>query len=173
MANITASIVVNFGSDADSGGTLEAELDGILNVGLNGEEKTSFAATDTAFFIVYKSANVTLAGKPVPSSGMVQGGGTVVRTITEQLEFVTPDSEVTISKTPSGSVTFSPWYGNNDSAPVLTGRVVTIGAASYPAIVDVEYQAEGISYELVPPVIDTATYPEWPILVVVTGSVEG
>lgn len=164
MANVTASIVVSFGSAAGADSFLDAVPDEVLN-----EEKTAFTFSDTFFFLVYKSANVTLDGKPVPTSGMVQGGSIVTRTVTEQLQFVSPDDAVSLSRIPSGAISYT-WYGNTGT-PTVIGRDVTILSQEYPAMCDVEYTTQGISYELIPPSnIDTETYPEWPILVVVTGT---
>ena len=163
MTAITASIVVSFGGADDSEGLLLAELDSELN-----NDKSSFLPSETAFFLVYKSANVTF-DFPKASSGGIIGGNVVTRTIEEQLRFTRPEDAVSLAKVPSGSVTVVRWYGNSGDL-TFNGRIASL-ASGYPAVVDVQYVSEAYSYELIPPSIDTDVTPEWPILVFIEGEV--
>ena len=159
--SITATLVVNFGGGAGVS-TLIAELDDIRN-----SEKITFLPSETAFFALYSYPSTLVIGDPVPTSGMVISAGSVTRTKTETLQFVGTQS-VELAYPPSGEVTVTQWYGNQGQDFAINGFTATI-SSDEPCICDVSYSTTGSLWELFPPIIDTDSTPNWPIIVFITG----
>jgi len=69
---VAATVVVEFGHGVDSGALVVVELDEVLNLDLDGNEKTSFSPGDTPYFLVHHDSSVRI-GAIKSSAGMVSG----------------------------------------------------------------------------------------------------
>ena len=103
--------VVQFGTatdDASANLHLSAEIDDRDN-GLNGGD-TDFQPGDTAYFLIFKSANITLSS-PVASAGSVSYKGTESVEKVDYLTFANePESTLNV---PAASIISKTWIGNS------------------------------------------------------------
>ena len=168
---VTANITVSFGADGDAAGRghLSAEVDGREN-GLNGGN-TRFEPGDTAYFLVYRSDNVSIDSVE-PSAGSITGAtaGTVTRE--EDLSFADADSATL--RVPASSITSTTWLGRSLGGLTLQADGVTVRASGKGiGVARVSYTAKNVhAYGLTAP-SSIAGLTDFPILVFVAGSISG
>ncbi|MBV5328486.1 MAG: hypothetical protein JZU65_12775 [Chlorobium sp.] len=163
--SVAATVVVEFGTGADSSALVVIELDETMNLDGDGEEKTSFSPGDQPYFLVHHDTSVRI-GSVKCSSGMVTGGNSVPRERSQQVQFAAAEEAQELSHIPSGGIGWT-WYGN---APAITQTGKSLVAAtedSLPAIGEAKYTMEARQYHLIPPVITLADDETWPVLIVV------
>lgn len=116
---ITASIVVQFTSkDDDKNGILIAEIDD-RDDGLNGGN-TSFEPAALAWFLVYKSANVSYDAPIVTAGNILSGAGGTRQIVDEFITFT--GSETGSTQYPAnGSVTYK-WVGRAGGTVSVSGE---------------------------------------------------
>lgn len=168
---VTATILVDFaqgGGDGGAAGHLSAELDDRedgLNNGL-----TTFQPGDTAYFLVFKSENVT-HDAPIPSAGTIA---------TATAGTVTREDQITFANVATGSlpvpalaITDHVWMGTSLGALTLGDDKMTVTAASAGvAVCKVTYTTQPEAYGLTSPAsINGET--EFDILVYIHGQVTG
>ena len=163
MANVTTSLVVQFGSDTDAASyTLTAELDSRPD-GLNGGN-TSFVGGDSPFFLVYKSDDLALSF--ITTQGGIRSSGTVTTEVTQWVTF-TNSKSVRLSKPPLGSVSLE-HFGGDTGANVVGEDVVLSepGVAVYKAT----YDSKAYAYQMtnIPTTINGET--SFQVVVVITGT---
>ena len=133
--------VVQFGTPSDDGyadAHLSAEIDD-RDGGLNNGD-TDFQPGDTAYFLIYKSSNVTLSA-PVASAGSVSYEGT---TSVEKVDYVTfanePEGSLDV---PATSITSKEWIGANLGETELvneqTLRLTSPPSSIYAGVLKVTY----------------------------------
>lgn len=160
--SVAATVVVQFGTGVDSSALVVVELDGEVNLDLEGKEKTSFAPEDSPFFLVHHDAALRVE-RVTCSSGMVSGGALVVRSRSQQLQFAGEESQ-DLPHLPASSPTWQ-WYGN---APQISrdGRTLTPSGA-LPAIGEASYRIKARQYQLTPPPLVLVGDENYPILIVI------
>ena len=167
---VTANISISFGDDDSEGqGVLTAEVDNrtVEEGGLNGGE-TSFNAGDTAWFLVFKSDNVTY-DPPIASAGTVNAGGTETVIKNEELTF--SDTDTASLSVPADSITSTTWMGNSLGGLVLQSDKQTVKTSSKGvAIAKVKYTASGKAYGLISP-ISVQGFTDFSINVFIKGTV--
>ena len=165
MADILATVVVEFGEGADDGALVVVELDDAVNLDVDGKVKTSFYPGDRPGFIIHFDDTALRVGEIRCSSGMVTGGIMVSRSRTQQVQFASPGSAVDLPHIPAGGVSVA-WYGRS---PTLSqdGRRLT-ASGDLPAIGEASYSIRCLAYTLVPPPLSLVGDATWPVLVVVT-----
>lgn len=165
MADILATVVVEFGEGADDGALVVVELDDTANLDADGKVKTSFHPGDRPGFIVHYDEAALRVGEIRCSSGMVTGGTMVSRSRSQQVQFASADAAVDLPHIPAGGVSVA-WYGHS---PILSqdGRRVT-ASGDLPAIGEASYSIRCLAYTLIPPPLSLSDDETWPVLVVVT-----
>jgi len=124
---VTANITVSFGTDSGTGdGHLSAEVDG-RDDGLNGGE-TSFEPGDTAYFLVYRSDNVSIDSVEC-SAGSITSASAGLVTKEQDLSFAGTDS-ATLS-VPASSITSTTWLGKTLGSLSLQPDGVTVRRPSW------------------------------------------
>ena len=158
------TIVVEFGTGADSSALVVIELDDQVNIGADGKTKTSFVPGDEPGFIVHFDPAALRIESVKSSSGMVVDQGNVSRARTKSMQFSATDPQ-TMTHIPAGSVNGT-WYGND---PVISvdGRQIT-PTGIIPAIGEIAYTIAARAYKLIPPPLELGQDDTWPVLVVVT-----
>lgn len=161
---VAATVVVQFGDGADSSALVVVELDEVMNVDLNGEEKTSFVPGDIPYLLVHHDATVRI-GQVACSSGMVSPVAMVSRERSQQLQWPDAADSQELPHLPAGVVSWK-WYGN---VPLITrdGRTLTASGA-IPAIGEASYAIDCHQYRLIPPVLELAADESYPVLIVIT-----
>ena len=159
---MSTTIVVQFGSGADSSALVKVELDGVVNLDAESNEKTQFYPGDQPVFLVHHDATLRLDHIET-SSGMVQDLGTVTRERQQQISCSNTDSQE-LEYLPASPPAIT-WYGN-DGALQITGRSV-LPTGTLPAIATLTLQATFRQFRLIPPPLTLAEGDEWPILVVI------
>lgn len=185
MAN-TTTLVVQFGTpDSEADAYLSAEIDD-RETGLNGGE-TSFEPGETAYFLVYKSDNVTLRTNPGP---IASAGNAAYATQTIDIDI--EDEDITFAASAEGqldvpcknaALTSYAWVGDVLGTPSLGAdrRTVTITPAAgkdlknSAGVLRVNYTAEALPGSIVsPPSIATSsgeTLTDFSIVVLIIGDV--
>lgn len=166
MSNTT--IRVQFGTSSDSAaadGHLSAELDSRTD-GLNGG-KTSFAPGATAYFLVYKSDNVTITDV-IASAGTVSQTSTATVQKTEEIQFEDTDS-ATIDVPAASGITSTTWFGRSLGSLSLQSDKTTVKASSKGvAVASVTYDATALVYAITSPA-SIAGITDYSIIVLVQG----
>jgi len=151
-----ATLVIQFGTDADSSAVALIELDDIANDG-----KTSFSPGDTPYFLVHYDKSKLRIDHLTASSGGIQSTGTVTRERTQELSFATTEKQ-DLPYIPE-SVTFSSFgagsFTSAGRSVTPTGGVPCIGTA----VMQVSFQ----QYVLNPPALALADGETYSILIVV------
>lgn len=148
MAN--ATIRVQFGSPDGSNATghLSAEID-TRPGGLNGG-RTSFSPGETAYILVYKSANVSITDT-VCSAGSLSAQGSAVVSVTEELMFEDSDT-ASLGKPARSGIGQSVWYGRSLGSLTLQSDKVSVKAsAKGVGVAKVTYDALAVVYALSSP----------------------
>ena len=166
---VTANITVTFGTQdgAAGDGHLSAEVDG-RETGLNGGE-TSFDPGDTAYFLVYRSDNVSIdsvessAGSIIPATA---------GTVTKEQDLTFAGSDEASLSVPANSLGTVTWLGSPLGGLTLQADGVTVKAsASGVGVARVSYTPAHVSaYGLVSP-SSLGGLTDFPIVVLVTGSI--
>jgi hypothetical protein len=160
---MSATVVVQFGQGADSTALVKVELDGVVNIDAEGNEKTSFVPGDQPVFLVHHDASLVI-GSVTCSSGLIQPLGLVSRERTQRIEC--PDlTAQELEYIPNATPAFV-WFGN-DAGLALVDRTLT-PAGAIPAVCDVSLSATFQQFRLIPPPITLAAEEDYPILIVVT-----
>lgn len=116
---ITTSIVVQFASkDAEAKGILMAEIDD-REEGLNAGN-TSFEPAATAYFLVYKSSNVSYQTPQVTAGNILSAAGGTREIKDEFITFTGGDSGNT-QYPAEGAVAYK-WVGRNGGAVTVSGE---------------------------------------------------
>jgi len=161
---VSATVVVEFGTGADSSALVVVELDGEVNKNSEGEEITTFEPGMPAYFLVHYDTSLLYIGSVESSSGGVTGGAVVSRSREQQLSFTQTDEGQDLPHIPSGSITYK-WYGNTPSLTV-NGRNLKANLA--PSICDATYNINAKQYCLIPPAMSLVDDEQYPVLIVVT-----
>ena len=173
---VTTQIVqFGLGSGADPYADLHlsAEIDDRED-GLNGGD-TDFAPGDTAYFLVYKSSNITLSN-PVASAGSCSDQGTTSVNKTEFVSFANED-EGSLD-VPAQSIISTNWIGQNLGAVALGADQTSLKLNSKPAgifagVLKVTYVASATVGALVSPASlndGSAEVSDFEIAVVIVGT---
>lgn len=162
-----ATIRVTFGSgEVAPGAHLSAEIDA-RPAGLNGGD-TAFQPGDTAWFLVYRSAGVSI-DYVKSSAGSVTPGGEQVFSRSEDISF--EDDDAASLPVPSDGITSVLWIGTSLGGLTLGADGMTLRAASKGvAIARVTFQVSPDAYGIAAPTT-VAGLSDFPILVLVKGSV--
>jgi len=162
--SVAATVVVEFGHGVDSGALVLIELDEVMNLDLNGEEKTSFNPGDTPYFLVHHDSSVRI-GSIKSSAGMVSGGNAVSRARSQQMQFTNIEDSQDLPHIPAGALAWT-WWGND---PVIDqdGRTLKATGTKIPAIGEVSYSIQASQYNLTPPPMTLTDDETYPILIVI------
>ena len=152
---------------------LSAEIDD-RDDGLNGGD-TDFAPGDTAYFLIYKSSNITLEA-PVSSAGSCAYQGT---TNVQKVDFVSFANEDEGSlDVPAASIISKNWIGRSLGDTSLQGDQMTLKLSAKPAgifagVLKVTYMGEATIGALVSPASlsdGTTEITDFEIAVVIVGT---
>lgn len=148
----TTSIVCQFGDSnaaSEANAFLSAEIDD-RETGLN-SGNTSFKPGDTAWFLVYMSANVELDGAPEISAGTLTSGQNVTGIVKEeQLTF--QNSNTASISVPATSLSSTKWLGRSLGSLSLSGNKTEVTASSKGvAVAKVKYLTNAIAFGLTSP----------------------
>jgi len=181
---VTANITVQFGSsEAASGdGHLSAEVDsrptglnatssGSAGIGTGtSEAKTTFAPGETAYFLVYRSDNVTI-------DSVVSSAGSIVTatpgaSVTKEDDLTFADTDTATLSIPASAVGTVTWYGRSLGSLTLQPDGMTVKAsASGVGVCKVSYTAKNVSaYGLRSPT-SAGGETDFSILVLVKGNI--
>jgi hypothetical protein len=160
---MSATVVVQFGQGADSTALVKVELDGVVNLDAEGNEKTSFIPGDQPVFLVHHDSSLVI-GSVACSSGLIQPLGAVSRDRTQRMEW--PELTAQELEYNTNADLATEWFGN-DAGVTLVGRTLT-PAGAIPAVCDVSLSATFQQFRLIPPPITLAAEEDYPILIVVT-----
>jgi hypothetical protein len=163
---LNTSFQISFGTSAgDASGHLSAEIDDRAD-GLNAG-KTQFVPGDTAWFLVYKSANVTYS-TPQASAGTIIRGASVVVTKEEELSFA--DTDTATLNTPASALVSYTWLGASLGNLVLVDPTTVKATAKGVAVCRVKYSAAADSWALASPA-SVAGLTDYSILVYILGAI--
>jgi hypothetical protein len=163
---INTSFQISFGVGQDaSQGHLSAEIDDRVD-GLNGGN-TRFVPGDVAWFLVYKSANVSYQN-PIPSAGSVSGGGAITVEIEEDISFA--DTDTATLRIPANAITSITWLGNSLGGLTLTDPQTVRASAKGVAVARVRFQATAYAHALQSPA-SVAGLTDFSILVYILGNI--
>lgn len=169
---VTATITVGFGDDTEAAGVsghLSAEIDDRPD-GLNGGD-TSFSPGDTAYFLVFKSSNVTYDA-PIPSAGSVVTAGTGL-TVSREEDVDFPDTDTGTLGIPATAITSVTWLGRSLGDVTLQADKTTIKtSAKGVAVARVVYTCAADGFGLVSPTT-LAGLTDFSILVFILGHITG
>ncbi len=165
--SVESTIVVEFGTGVDSGALVVVELDDEVNLGEDGEVKTSFVPGDEPGFLVHYDTSALRITRVACSSGMVVDLGQVTRTRVQQVEFTVAEQPQDIPHIPAGGISWN-WYGNSPAVN-QDGRTLTaIGDdAEFPAIGEATYHVSYQAYKLIPPTLTLDDDEQYPVLITV------
>lgn len=163
MAQVGATIVVEFGAGADSSAFVAVELDDRLNVDAESEVKTSFQPGDQVWFWVQHDASLRI-DRVRATSGMVVSAGQASRTRDQQCTW-TGDDPVELSHIPAGSPTLR-WYGNVGTGLSRDGRRLSV-AGGIPCTADAVVPISVHLYRYVPPPMSLGEGETWRSVIVV------
>lgn len=165
MSNVGATIVVQFGSGADSSAFVTVELDETLNLDSDGQAKSEFAPGDEVWFWVQHDSTLRI-GSVACTSGMAVACGPERRERRHELTFAAADSEESLSHIPATAPTLT-WYGTDGSPLAITGRTVRAGG-SIPSTCDAVLAVDVHLYRYIPPPLQLADGESWRSVVVIT-----
>ena len=165
--SVDSTIVVEFGAGVDSGALVVVELDDEVNLGEDGEVKTSFVPGDEPGFLVHYDTSALRITRVACSSGMVVDLGHVIRTRVQQVEFTAAEQPQDLPHIPAGGVSWN-WYGNSPAVN-QDGRTLTAFGtdAEFPAIGEAEYPVSCRAFRLIPPSLALQDGQQYLILVTV------
>lgn len=163
--SMKTTVVVQFGTAADSTAVVRIELDDVANLDAEGKPTTTFHHGDNPVFLVHYDHALLTVGTVECSSGMVQATGEVSREREQQISFIDIETAQSLDYITSSIPGFN-WYGN-DAAPAITGRELKPEGV-VPAICDAKLVASFDQFRLIPPPVVLAEDEEWPILIVIT-----
>lgn len=156
-----ATIVVTVRGPAAADNQPLIFLDDQLNRDDQGNVKTSFAPGDRVYVLLQIPAGQTVDDVR-SSDGTLNPLGLVTRQQTDQLTIESDAKTVSLSKNPAGSLEPG-WYGNSGSMSI-DGKNLTI-TGDLPAIVDLTYSYQAISYLLTGPDVELDDNQTWPVRV--------
>jgi hypothetical protein len=169
------TIVVQFGTDTSADAAANAHLSAEIDSredGLNGGN-TRFAPGDTAYFLVYKSDNVTLSS-PISSAGTVSFNGTTSVPKEEEVVFA-GTNEARLRVPAAGGLSNVKWLGNtlgNLSVNGATGITASEGGEGKAGVAKLTYTANATIGALSSPAsIDGET--DFSIVALIIGNVAG
>lgn len=173
---ITTSIVVQFSkADAEASAILQAEIDD-RDDGLN-SGNTSFEPSQTAYFLVYKSDNVTY-DTPRSTAGSIVSAASGVREVEDEFITFTGDNTGSTQYPIRGkSLSSYKWVGLVGGVVSVTGEneitvtPLTEGADVF-GVLAVSYSADYQAYGIKSPAT-LAGYTEFPIVAYIIGEIEG
>jgi hypothetical protein len=160
---MSATVVVQFGQGADRTALVKVELDGLVNLDADRNEKTTFVPGDQPVFLVHHDASLVI-GSVTCSSGLIQPLGSVSRERTQRIEWPELTAQ-NLEYIPNSTPAFA-WFGN-DAGLSLVDRTMT-PAGAVPAVCDVILSVTFQQFRLIPPPITLAAEEDYPILIVVT-----
>ena len=158
MAQITTSLVVQFGAGV-SAGLLSLEMAPEMS-------GVTLVPGDAALIHLYKTSNVIL-DPLLNSAGVLTQVGSGLRTITEDLNFINTNS-ANLSHPLSGGLTLE-WLGNSLGNTIVTEEHVVTSNLSGVAVGRVTYQTPYLLYSLQSPAIIGA-HTKFPIIVYASGT---
>ena len=142
--NVTASIVVNFTSEGESGsGILQAAIDDRAS-GLN-NGKTTFYPGNSVGFLLYRGDNVNI-DKVLSSAGDITPMGEQNVVLTEYLQFAGVKSASL--QHPALGLGGYKWLGNDGGAISLVDEMNITIAEPVLGVLKVVYQARAYGYKL-------------------------
>lgn len=162
MSTVGGTLVVEFGEGADSNAFVAMEFDETLNLGDDGEEKTSFDPDDEVWFWI-QHADTLQIDSVKATSGMVVDCGTVRRSRVQELTFTGKDT-VDLSHIPAVNPSYT-WYGNEGSGLARNGRSVSV-SGNTPCTCDVVIPIDVHLYRFVPPALDLGENETYRVVIV-------
>ena len=169
---VTANITVSFGADdADAAGAnahLSAEIDD-RPAGLNNGD-TSFAPGDTAYFLVFKSSNVTYDA-PITSAGTVFGAGSGI-SVTKEQDIQFADEDTASLSVPATAITNVTWLGRSLGGLTLQDPTTVKASAKGVGVARVQYTCAADAFGLISPAT-LAGLTDFSILVFILGHITG
>lgn len=160
MIEVADSLVVRFGSGADSSALVRLELDDVLNDG-----KTSFSPGDTINIRLHHDSSVQL-GRMLSTDGMMAWQGHGLRQISEQFLFAEPDDVHQLSCVPASSLSTG-FYGREATGLLRSSsRDVVISGGDLPSLAAIDYQADFLLYRLLAPEMELSDDESYPIYIV-------
>lgn len=166
MLETTIVIQFNGGSGASGDYLIVAELDDILNIDDNGDQKSSFSPGDKPFIRFHSSTNIRVDSVVSTDGGVLTLGG-ISRSRDESWLFASRDpekrDEVQLPVVPGGTaVTYSGRQGAYVTKAGIGGQVTIIGdVTKAPFLMNMTINYSATSYQLVPPALnldDEETY---------------
>lgn len=170
---VEATTLVEFG-DVDPASVLVVlELDNILNVDSEGNNKTSFAPGDDIFFRLQVSSGVVIEDI-IPTDGTVQNLGAVSRSSEETTVFLSREADnptkKTLSYIPNGSISIT-YIGRSGSVSRAQKTNLSVEYTgdinSVPFLAEFTYNYNIGSYVLRTPNIELTENESYPIVIVV------
>lgn len=170
---ITASIVVQFSkASAEANAILQAEIDDRED-GLNAG-KTSFEPASTAYFLVYKSSNVTYETPRVTAGNIVSAAGGTRSIVDEFITFTGSETGSTQYPINDGTLVYK-WVGLAGGNVTVTGeneitvKPLTEGDPVF-GVLAVDYQTSYAAYGIKSPA-NISGYTEFPIVAFIIGTI--
>lgn len=162
--SIGATIVVEFGSGADSSAFVAVELDDTLNIDSEGEVKSQFVPGDQVWWWVQHDPSLRI-DRIACTSGMVVPAGTVSRTRDQELTWTTAEEGQELSHIPSGNPTLR-WYGNTGQGLSRDGRKLSL-TGGLPCTADATIPIQVQLYRYVPPPMNLSGEQTWRSVIVI------
>lgn len=160
---ITTTLVINFDGGEES--TLQAEIDSRED-GLNGGI-TSFIPGDSPYFLVFKTDDVSTTLDT--TTGTINSMGTGIYKVEETLTF-TNTRESALSKPAEGTVTRTVLSGTLPELQLKYNKLIT--SEKTIGVVKVEYDSRYHSYQLNDIPDNLAGETTFPIIILITGTVD-
>lgn len=163
---VTTSLVVQFGSESDAENFfLSAEIDSRSDGFNNGV--TTFLPGDSPYYLVYKSAELSLT--TVTTSGTIASAGTTSIPITEFKTFAGSKTQ-SLSKPPNGSVSVNVLASvGAPGTPTVSGTSLSFNEAA-TAVVKVSYTTTPSVFQLINVPTSLGGESSFPVVIYIVGS---
>lgn len=166
---ITATLVVNFGTSAGGKDFLSAEIDGREDGFNNG--KTRFSAGDQPVYLIFRSSNVSVVSQ-TPSYGNVAFHSQGQVEVEQVLAFANTREAVLSQPAVPGSLV-TKWIGNNLGALTLqTDERTVLAGVTGVGVAKVTYLANFLAYRLTNIIVPDLVHGEtdFSVLVYIVGN---
>ena len=161
--SVGSTIVVEFGSGADSSAFVAVELDEVLNVDAAGEPISSWSPGDEVWFWIQHDPTLRL-DRIAATSGMVVDCGTARRERQQELTW-TSEEGITLSHLPAAPPVLT-WYGNVGNRFALAGRTATV-EGNLPCTCDALIPLDVRLYRYIPPPLNLLGEQTYRVVIVI------
>lgn len=165
MAEITATLVVNFDVAAGAQSVLTAQIDSRSDGFNNG--KTTFQGGDSPVYLVHKTQDVVITAQE-PSAGIIAAHATGELDIEQILQFPKQrEQNLQLPATP-GTLAWT-WLGNNLGNLTLLGQTAVRADIEGVGVAKVTYKAPFEAFRLTNVPFPLNGEETFPVLIVITG----